>query len=680
MYSLIKECDNKINKIKILAETDIEELLDLHPKVVSAFPQILGLSQLKELTNWGLHQRSSQYLETAQKEIATFVATNPYLNAIDLLHKQHFCVLTGPPKMGKTCTAYAIAAAFSALGFEVYELRNQKDFFDAFTPTEKQVFICDDVFGDIALNAAQRDDWTRSFLRLLRSLGANHKLIWTAREYILKEAIESSRLNEERPEIIDTDTVTIAVDGLTRQEKAMILYNHAKAAHLPVKVIEFLKSDACVKIVDHACYSPESIRQLCTGKLVDFSGEIADGETEAIYHKVHQFLLKPDEAWKSAYKSSHPCEQLLCVELMAAGGTIKDSLLKARYENAVAAIDGRTLSFETALSNAVGTFLQIRQYSLGFSLIQFYHPSMRDLMVELFEQDIVLRRNYLKQLNLKEIPSIIKTEPYDTENSSSMHRIKINKEDISLVKDHLSEILLPNSSLKEVSDVLTEIASILKEDRILKEGRGLIDDISFPMVLWPVLDLVATHACSQDFWRHNMMSNELLYKWRQMFETFRLLLPLVSEPILPVYIPELLRRNENKELIDYWGLVSAAHSLAPTIVEQCVDLKDRTEFRLGLIEEVQNALTEEDEYDLENDFDDSTCWHDKYGSLADTCRDYEITFPDDDPIENWEDVSDIIENFPRIEYEPDQDDDYIRPSDSTNVISSDEIKGLFEDL
>ena len=60
--------------------------------------------------------------------------------------------------------------------------------------------------------------------------------------YFLKEALSSSRLNEERPTLATTDKITVAVDQLTRLEKGMILYNHAKAANLPDHVKEYLKS------------------------------------------------------------------------------------------------------------------------------------------------------------------------------------------------------------------------------------------------------------------------------------------------------------------------------------------------------------------------------------------------------------------------------------------------------
>ncbi|GAG88271.1 unnamed protein product, partial [marine sediment metagenome] len=133
--------------------------------------------------------------------------------------------------------------------------------------------------------------------------------------------------------------MTIAVDRLSRLEKAMILYNHAKDGKLPSGVVDFLKSDACVKIVDHECFSPESIRQLCTGRLVDFSKQTA-GNQESLLKKVEDFLFEPGEAWKVAYSSVPQYEQLLCSEVMTAGGSIDFGQLKANYEKTISLIEG----------------------------------------------------------------------------------------------------------------------------------------------------------------------------------------------------------------------------------------------------------------------------------------------------------------------------------------------------
>lgn len=121
---------------------------------------------------------------------------------------------------------------------------------------------------------------------------------------------------------------------------------------MPSDVIDFLKSDACVKIVDHECFSPESIRQLCTGRLVDFSKQTS-GDQDNLLKKVEDFLSEPGEPWKSAYLSAHQCEQLLCSEVMAAGGIIGFDELKTRYEKTISSMKGTNPSFDTAISNAM---------------------------------------------------------------------------------------------------------------------------------------------------------------------------------------------------------------------------------------------------------------------------------------------------------------------------------------
>ena len=675
----VKKIANGFKQIKefsILAEKDIEDLLDINPRVVSAFPQILGLSQLKELTNWGLHQRSYQYLESAQSEISKFVATGPYLKALDLLHSHNFCILTGPPKMGKTCTAYALSAAFSTLEFEIYELRSQHDFYDAFTPKGKQLFVCDDVFGDIALSASLRDDWTRGFARLLRSLGSTHKLVWTAREYVLKEAFGSSRLKEEYPDILEKDTVTVAVDRLSRLEKAMILYNHAKDGNLPSDVIDFLKSDVCVKIVDHDCFSPESIRQLCTGRLVDFNKQTA-GDQENLLEKVEDFLSEPGEAWKVAYSSAHQCERLLCSEVMTAGGSIDLDQLKTRYEETISSMEGHKPPFNIAISHAIGTFLKLKSTYWGSQHVQFYHPSMRDLMIEIFQSDKIQRRNYLKQLHLREVPSIIKTERKSEKENSTQHRIEIDADDLDLVKDRLAHNLLPRASLGDVESVLAEIITILGEDRVRVEGRKLRNSKNIPSILWTALDLTISHACNESFWQCNL-DKAYIPTWRRLLENMRLLLPLTLSPIIPSYMPRLIKEFEDKEDVEFWGLVVAAHSISPTVVEHVVNFEDRSKCKNALINRVREALEQADNFELETDYDYSNYWHDEYGSLADECKDYESIFPDDKPIENGKDVEDTVENFPRIEYEPPDYDDIT--SFPPSVSASEDIRAIFSDL
>lgn len=678
LHSLIGSSTNDIKQVSVLGEADLQELLDCHPKVVSAFPQILGLSQLRELVEWGLHRRSLEYLLAAQAEIATFVATSPYLSAIELLHKQHFCVLTGPPKMGKTCTAYALAASFSALSYEVYDLRNQRDFYDAYREDAKQLFICDDVFGDISMHAAQRDDWTRGFMRLMGSLGRDHKLVWTAREYILREALASSRLREERPALVTTDTVTVAVDHLSRLEKAMILYNHARVADLPTDVRDYLRGQACITITDHPNYSPESIRQLCTGRLISFSRN-AGGDPKTIEVEVHAFLSAPGDAWKTAYLAATKGEQLLCTEVMAAGGIIQLSNLRRRYERAVLGTPDAYHSFDASLASAHGTFLRRRPQLFGDDIIQFYHPSMRDLLSELIQSDKATRVAYLKQLALKELTAIARPMRASVPGSSEEHRITITESsDIDLLQDHIKDSLLPVAELPDALAVIRDLHVALIIGRAKPITRSVRDSSEYGKVFWMVLDSVIPYLCSKKFWQKNSDIEAIVY-WRRLFETLRSLLPLTSVPSTPEYVPELLRRWKSDSSVDYWGLVSAAHGIVPTVVEQSVDLGDREVCRAHLAKVVEQAISEMESLDLANDYNDSQYWHDEYRSIPEDCDDYATLFPDDDEIPGVAELAQAIEDNPKLEEQSDEDHDYSSQR-SSSTSSDTDIQQIFSDL
>jgi hypothetical protein len=650
LHALIRSTNEDIEQIAVLGEADLQELLDGHPKVVSAFPQILGLSQLRELVEWGLHRRSLEYLLAAQAEIATFVATTPYLSAIELLHKQHFCVLSGPPKMGKTCTAYALAASFSALSYEVYDLRSQRDFYDAYRDGGKQLFICDDVFGDISMHAAERDDWTRGFLRLMGSLGKDHKLVWTAREYILKEALASSRLKEERPGLTITDTVTVAVDHLSRLEKAMILYNHARVVNLPTEVRGYLRGKACITITDHPNYSPESIRQLCTGRLVSFS-RAAHGDLDSIETQVHAFLSAPGDAWKTAYLAASAGERLLCTEVMAAGGHIQLSQLKRHYEYAIQGTTVAYQSFEASLASAQGTFLRRKPLLIGGDYVQFYHPSMRDLLSELIHTDKSIRVAYLTQLSLKGLTSIVRPLRASSPGGSDEHRIAItDSSDIDLLHDHIKETLLPAAELHDALIVISDLHAALVRGDGRRLTRSAQEASDFGKIFWMVLDSVVPYLCKKQFWQKN--SDVIaIYNWRRLFETLRPLLPLASLPTTPEYIPELLRRLKSDISVEYWGLVSAVHGIVPTIVEHCVDLGEREECRVNLVKLVEQAISEVKSLDIASDYEESQTWHDEYGSIPVDCEDYAILFPDDDEIPGVAELSQAIEDYPRLEEE-----------------------------
>jgi hypothetical protein len=396
--------------------------------------------------------------------------------------------------------------------------------------------------------------------------------------------------------------------------------------------------------------------------------------------KVDDFLAQPGEAWKSAYLAAPSGERLLCTEVMASGGVINLTDLQRRYEVSISSAPSDYQSFDTSFTNALGTFLRRRSLAPGVDYVQFYHPSMRDLLIELIQRDKLIRVAYIKQLNVKEISSLAKRRNTKSNSIGSQeHQILINDEDDrELIIDHLRDTLLPTSTLQDLLGVLTDIRSMFPDSDHSLVPRNLRLSIEYEKLLWMILDCIVPHACSKLFWQKNSEQAFILL-WRRFFESLRILLPLVTAPCTPEYIPELLRRHKDNSSVDYWGMVHAMHNIVPTIVEQCIDLSIREQCRLHLSNAVDDALQESNNLNLEGDYYDSQHWYETYESILDDCKDYAELFPDDNSIAKLDDLVDLFDSYPRLE-EGSDDDYHSLPSGLSSLDSNETIMEIFSDL
>ena len=629
--------NDRIGSGFVLGEQDIEELLDVHAKVVRAFPQIMGIGQLRELVTWGINQRSIEYLSQVQDDLDTFVVTKPYLDAMELLHKKHFCIITGAPKMGKSCTADALAAAFSSDGYCVYELRTQKELYDVLDKQEAQLFICDDVFGD------RKDEWTRSVAKLLRSLDQRHKLIWTARSYILTEAVESSKLIEDRPEIKD-DTIVINVENLGRIEKAMILYNHAKKANLPDPIKDIIRAQ-CRDIVESDYFAPESIRQLCTGKIVELAESAPNSET--VVQRVFEFLQSPGIAWKKAFVNSPSAAQFVCVQVMAEGGRILYETLRSKYDSEVKTRGHRWMSFEEAFAYTEGSFIKRRQ-QFDKVYVSFYHPSMRDLLVELIRSDAGIRGAYISRLNMSELTSLLTSVKNEDKAALDAHQVRlVEAEDVASLLAHVRENVLPSLTLQDATILLSAL-----DDAARKHGYERLSDVG----KIALRDIVQC-ASARCFWEANCGREDYsrLQKWHVFFQKYEQAIAVADVDLVPEYMGEALTELDSDDVV-YWQLVETCRCLSEVVTFKHVDITARSICRAKLADEVLTAISS-CPGDLNDDYEACNAWHDEYESLLLECESYVELFPDEE-IEDASQLEQLFEEYPRWEPERDYEPDY----------------------
>jgi hypothetical protein len=371
---------------------EICQFLDLYPDVRRAYPQLLGLADLEVIINRDLYVRSQAYVEQWQPRLATFVQTSAHLTASAVIKKEHFVVLDGPPEAGKTTIAAALALSFASEGFEVIDIRESNEVFRAYDPKRPQIFVADDAIGSVSLDPARADDWSRDLPGVLRKMNKKHLLIWTARRYILEEALAESRLGEAVAEFPGVHDVIVEVGALSPIEKAAMLYNHAKQAGLRPEYKKLIRQKA-MNIIHDGNFTPERVRQLTE---IVLSPSINGRTTRAVtWPDVQKFLDNPSERWIKAYRKLSLSEQALLSAMLDFDGSTPAGDLKVSYESRAVDLGSKRLSFEESVSRLKHSFLRATISYDGEELIAVQHPSLRDMLLLDLRDDPTARRRYL---------------------------------------------------------------------------------------------------------------------------------------------------------------------------------------------------------------------------------------------------------------------------------------------
>jgi hypothetical protein len=234
-------------------------LLDADPGLRLRVPSVLGVRPLAELVPAA---RASTLDTAAAHALArVFAPTRAYDRALDVLERHGFAVLTGPPEMGKTAIARTVGLAQLTAGWEVHECLHPEEVLDRADDGRAQLFIADDAFGSTEYRPDAAERWARELPAILRLTDERHWLIWTSRPAPLRAGLH--RVHQERGAERFPSPAQVQVDAgaLDSDEKASILFRHARAADLDELSRAWLR-EHCVRIVAHRHFTPERIRRL----------------------------------------------------------------------------------------------------------------------------------------------------------------------------------------------------------------------------------------------------------------------------------------------------------------------------------------------------------------------------------------------------------------------------------
>jgi len=368
---------------------EVCEWLDIHPELRRSFPQLLGLSDLNQILNSAIYSRSKAYFEQWAPRLAVFVQTDAFIKALQVLSKHRFLVLDGPPETGKSMIAAAVTLLYASEGFEVYDIRSPEDMHAVMRQPGKKLFVADDAIGSVSLQSDKNDAWARDLPGIVRSLDKDRLLIWTARHYILEAALSGSALGDALDHFPGEHEVVVEVGDLSQLEKAEILYNHAKRARLAPGHRSLIRRLA-LTIVLHPNFTPERIRQL-----VERLGDSSPSGERWTSAQVSQFLTNPGARWVKAYKALSGSEQALLIALLDLDESPTIAELRKAYENRIVGIHG-PLTFQEAVSRLKHSFVTVAKTFQRIEVINFKHPSLRDLLLSQLRGDPTARRRYIE--------------------------------------------------------------------------------------------------------------------------------------------------------------------------------------------------------------------------------------------------------------------------------------------
>ena len=217
-----------------LASPQYEKVVFNYPKLWTANGGAALRECMREAIHRGIKEESRRQYELAEATRKTFVPTGIYRDVVNMLKNRRCVVISGQPGAGKTTLARILLLYhMEVLHFEefLWATSSVKEIKDLYAPGRKQVFVVDDIWGQV-FYAEKRHDIEMSCLEQLLSLmksDRNKVLIITTREYIYQQATAGYSVMRAT---LDRYKLICSVDTYTDAEKASILFSHLYNADL----------------------------------------------------------------------------------------------------------------------------------------------------------------------------------------------------------------------------------------------------------------------------------------------------------------------------------------------------------------------------------------------------------------------------------------------------------------
>jgi len=672
---------------------DLCQLLDIHSEVRRSYPQLLGLADLDVIVNKDLYTRSRAFVEEWQPKLSTYVQTEAHRKALALVKKRHFVVLDGPPEAGKTTIAAALALTHVAEGFELIDIRNSNEIFKILNK-RAQIFIADDAVGSLSLDPVRADDWSRDLPGIIRELDDKHLLIWTARRYILEEALAESRLGEAVSEFPGVHEILVEVGGLSTIEKAEILYNHAKRAHLRPKYRKLLQKRA-TDIVTHQDFRPERIRQLVEVVLASLNKDAPEPNLE--WKDILAFLNNPSERWIRAHAKLSDSEQALLSAMLDFDDQISVEDLKRSYEVHISDVGPKRLTFEQCLVRLKHSFLKVGKSWMNEEIVSVQHPSLRDMLLLQLRDDSIARKRYISLSSPFGFASIIGgiAASFDQADEPQHAVVPKSDEEFELLLQCLQSLSRMTLQLRDWELLLGTAARLIPAKPHADRDMNELEILLRKYKMEQSVERVEPHELNlQEFvrsWRGRIISSLLegfaaqrTLESSQRFgpdEWLRLLtrfyqLSAYSDPPIRLSFTGGLCDKIQRTSVESVRLFTLIKNFEPLVARQKASPSVINQLKSVLEEEIALMATQGEGFGELDDPDEYDYWHGKATEVAHTAHEFVESYG----TQKVEGLPELDELLQSVERPHDSDEDENEDRDWTEPGAYWTVERIFEDL
>jgi hypothetical protein len=357
-------------------------------------PSVLGVCDLDALIPPGALARSTGDVAAARELARVFVPTRAYGRTLAVLERHRFAVVTGPPEMGKTAIARTLGLALLTEGRELHECVRPEQLWQAFDRDRPQLFVADDAFGSTEYRPEAAERWALELDRVLRAMDERHWLVWTSRPSPLKAGLRRIHREHGVERFPQPAQVQVAATDLDVEEKAVILFRHARGAGLSPPAIELVRRYGWF-VVEHPHFTPERIRRFVDDRLPTLARVGPSVAPERLAAAVAEEIQEPTAAMRASLRALPDEHRALLVALL-------DAPAGAVSERDLAATARRHAS--VAFPKPPGELLdRLTDHFLRLvppASLTWIHPSWRDLVIEELAGDGWARRRFVERCSL----------------------------------------------------------------------------------------------------------------------------------------------------------------------------------------------------------------------------------------------------------------------------------------